>query len=78
MSDSLYDHRYAELRAFLRSTRLAAGLTQMQIADVLGVKQSHVSKLERGENFVDVLMYARWCRACNVAPGPFLEALRLP
>ena len=41
----------------------------------LGVGQSYVSKLERGENFVDVLLYARWCIACGVKPGRTLDAL---
>ncbi len=35
--------------------RVKANLTQTAIAEQLGVGQSYVSKLERGENYVDVL-----------------------
>lgn len=75
MSTSLYHDQYVLLRALLRTTRAKAGLTQTQMAEALGVGQSYVSKLERGENFVDVLLYARWCTACGVKPGRMLDGL---
>lgn len=75
MSASLYHANYDDLRALLRSVRVKAGLTQVQMADALGVGQSYVSKLERGENFVDVLLYARWCQACGTKPGVVLDEL---
>ena len=75
MSISIYHADYAALRALLRKLRLDAGLTQEQMADALGVGQSYVSKLERGENFVDVLLYARWCQVCGVEPGKALDDL---
>ena len=61
MTASLYHPDYDALRNLLRDVRLKAHLTQNQMAEALGVGQSYVSKLERGENFVDVLLYARWC-----------------
>lgn len=75
MSASLYHPNYDDLRALLRAVRVKAGLTQVQMADALGVGQSYVSKLERGENFVDVLLYARWCQACGTKPGKVLDEL---
>lgn len=75
MSASLYHANYDDLRALLRAVRVKAGLTQVQMADALGVGQSYVSKLERGENFVDVLLYARWCQACSTKPGIVLDQL---
>ena len=72
---SLYQKEYAALRAFMRAERVKAGLTQVQMAELLGVGQSYVSKVERGENFVDVMLYAHWCRACRIPPGPMLEVL---
>lgn len=63
----------------MRSVRVKAGLTQVRMAEALGVGvgvgQSYVSKLERGENFVDVLLFARWCSACGVKPGNTLDKL---
>jgi len=75
MSASLYHVDYNDLRVLLRSVRVEAGLTQAQMAEVLGVGQSYVSKLERGENFVDVLLYVRWCQACGIKPGAVLDEL---
>jgi transcriptional regulator with XRE-family HTH domain len=75
MSISLYHADYEGLRAVLRDLRIKAKLTQTDMADALGVGQSYVSKLERGENFLDVLLFARWCTACGVRPGRVLDAL---
>ena len=75
MSASLYHTNYDDLRVLLRAVRVKAGLTQVQMAEALDVGQSYVSKLERGENFVDVLLYARWCQACNIKPGMALDEL---
>lgn len=77
MSASLYHANYDDLRALMRAVRVKAGLTQVQMADALGVGQSYVSKLERGENFVDVLLYARWCQACKIEPGKVLDQMLL-
>lgn len=75
MTASLYHSDYDALRNLLRDVRLKAHLTQNQMAEALGVGQSYISKLERGENFVDVLLYARWCQACGVKPGRTLDKL---
>ena len=75
MSVSLYHQEYEALRALLRDLRVKSGLTQIQMAEILGTGQSYVSKLERGENFVDVLTYARWCNACGAKPGKMLDKL---
>lgn len=75
MPVSLYQAEYRELRKLMRGIRKKAGLTQFQMAEALGVGQSYVSKLERGENFFDVLLYARWCAACGVEAGSKLDEL---
>jgi transcriptional regulator with XRE-family HTH domain len=75
MSVSLYHTEYEALRALLRDMRIKAKLTQTQMADALGVGQSYVSKVERGENFVDVLLFSRWCKACGVKAGRALDKL---
>ena len=75
MSLSIYHADYEALRALLRKLRLDAGLTQAQIANELGLGQSYVSKLERGGNFLDVLLYVRWCQVCGVKSGKALDDL---
>lgn len=55
--------------------RKAAGLTQVQMAERLGVGQSYVSKIERGESYVDVLTFSDWCAACGLNCGLVLDSL---
>lgn len=74
MPASIYHPRYQALRAALVAARKAAGLTQIQMAERLGVGQSYVSKIERGESYVDVLTFVDWCVACELKAGPILEA----
>ena len=76
MAVSLYHAEYEALRNLMRSLRVTAGFTQAQMAEALGVGQSYVSKLERGENFVDVLLFARWCSVCGVKPDIGTEGER--
>ncbi len=75
MPVSLYHAEYEALRALLRDMRLKAKLTQTQMAEALAVGQSYVSKVERGENFVYVLLFSRWCAACGVKAGRALDEL---
>jgi transcriptional regulator with XRE-family HTH domain len=75
MDTSLYHPDYEKLRTALREMRVRARLTQTDMADILGVGQSYVSKLERGENYVDVLLFARWCAACGMKAGRVLDGL---
>jgi transcriptional regulator with XRE-family HTH domain len=71
---SIHHTRYEKLRRHLKALRLQAGLTQKTIAPRLQQEQSYVSKIERGERYVDMLFYLDWCRACKIAP---FEAIKL-
>ena len=64
----LYDQRYAVLRQVLQDLRHHAHLTQEELAKKLGRGQSYVSKIERGERYLDVLEFILWCEACNAVP----------
>ena len=63
---SIHHPRYVALRDHLKALRRNAGLTQIEIADRLKLDQSYVSKIERGERYVDVIFYLDWCTACGV------------
>ncbi|WP_296651300.1 helix-turn-helix domain-containing protein [Paraburkholderia sp.] len=65
----LYAQRYEALRKVLRDTRRKAGLTQVGLAQKLGKGQSYVSKIERGEQYLDVLEFILWCEACGTPSG---------
>jgi transcriptional regulator with XRE-family HTH domain len=73
VSVSVHHPRYQALQDRLVSLRKAAGLTQVQLALRLGVGQSYVSKIERGETYVDVLLYVDWCQVCGEKPGRVLD-----
>ena len=76
---TLYTTEYVSLRALLRAARDKAGLTQVGLAERLGVGQSYISKIERGESFVDVVLFVRWCEACGARPARLLNSmLRTP
>lgn len=55
MEKSIYTAEYQRLCALLRELRQEAGLTQVQVAERLGVPQSFVSKYESGERRLDVV-----------------------
>ncbi|WP_435583201.1 helix-turn-helix domain-containing protein [Amycolatopsis thermoflava] len=55
MEKSIYSAEYQQLCRLLRELRQEAGLTQVQVAERLGVPQSFVSKYEAGERRLDVI-----------------------
>lgn len=75
MPASIYHRNYETLRAAMVAARKAAGLTQVQMAERLQVGQSFVSKMERGDSYVDVMAFLDWCLACGVLPGALLDPI---
>ena len=55
MKDATYRQRYAQFLGRLRQARVEAGLTQVDVAKKLKRPQSFVSKIESGEQRVDVV-----------------------
>ena len=55
--------------------RKQAALSQVQLAERLGLGQSFVSKIERGEAYVELTLFIDWCQACGVKPGVALDHL---
>lgn len=51
---------YQRMLARLRQARLDAGLTQVQVAERLGIRQTVVSKMELGERKIDPVELARF------------------
>lgn len=75
MPTSIYHTRYAKLRVALVTVRKEARLTQVDLAERLGVGQSYVSKVERGETYVDLMMWVEWLVACGKVPGSYLDLI---
>ncbi|BAZ03294.1 helix-turn-helix domain-containing protein (plasmid) [Tolypothrix tenuis PCC 7101] len=55
MGGSIYSVRYRAFLVRLRSARLEANLTQVEVAQKLNQPQSYVSRCESGERRVDVV-----------------------
>ncbi len=72
---SIHHPRYVALRQHLKKLRKDANLTQVDLAAKLGDEQSYISKIERGERYVDLLLYVDWCRACGVEPNVGMQWL---
>lgn len=49
----------------LRELRRAAGLTQAELAERLGLDRTTITRAERGERRVDMALLARWASVCG-------------
>jgi transcriptional regulator with XRE-family HTH domain len=61
------------LGALLRELRVAAGLTQPEVATRLRRPQSFVSKYERAERKLDLIEMGEVCEALRVKPAELMR-----
>jgi len=73
---SVHHPRYQLLRADMVTMRKSAGLSQTQLAQALSVGQSYVSKIERGDMYVELLLFIDWCTACGTTPEAVISKLK--
>lgn len=64
---------YENFRRAVTQARLAAGLTQQEIASRLAKPQSFVSKYESGERRLDVVEFILVCNAIGVSPESIIH-----
>lgn len=55
MEKSIYTEEYHTLLRLLREARERAGMTQVELAGILGQSQSFVSKVESGDRRLDLV-----------------------
>ena len=72
---SVHDLRYSAIRSILKRIRTEADLTQVDMAKALKVGQSFVSKIERGEAYIDLLFFIAWCQASKREPQEVLAEI---
>lgn len=75
MTKSVSTEEYVRLRRLLTTARKTAGLTQSQVADLLGRPQSFVSKYECGERRLDVIEFLEVARILKLEPESLLRTL---
>ena len=73
MKKTIYTREYAAVLRLLSSQRRKAGVTQIDLASKLGLTQSQVSKIERGENRLDIVQLRDICRVLGVTLVEFVR-----
>jgi transcriptional regulator with XRE-family HTH domain len=59
----------------VRKARLAAGLTQEELASKARVSREYVNYIERGKRQPTVAIFVRLCKAMRVHPPDLLERI---
>ena len=77
MTKSIFSDKYGRFREYLVGARKKAGLTQIQLAELLSRPQSYVSKYERGERRLDVIEFFDVAYAIGIDPYAFLQSLEI-
>lgn len=75
MQKSIHSADYQHFLEELRGVRERAGVTQEQLAALLGEHQTLVSKAERGVRRLDVVELRQWLRALGVGLVEFTTTL---
>lgn len=75
MQKSIHSADYQHFLTELRTAREEAGVTQEQLASILGEHQAFVSKVERGVRRMDVIELFHWLKALGIPLAGFAESL---
>lgn len=62
----------------MKDVRKSSGLTQVELAKRLHMEQSNLSKIERGERYVDTLLFVDYCHACGASPAEVIALIDAP
>ena len=75
MKKTIHSKQSAKLCALLSEARKKAGLTQQQLAEMLGRPQSFVAKYELGERRVDVIEFLAIAKILKADPTSIIKTL---
>ena len=78
MVDKHRTPKQRRLQSILRDVRKEAGLTQFELAEMLGKPQRYVSKYESGERRVDLPEIEIICQAVGVELTDFVRRYQQP
>lgn len=59
---------------FIREGRLKKDLYQQELADMLGISQSYVSKFEQGERDIDLALAMKICEILDLDMKKFVDS----
>lgn len=75
MRRSIHSTPYVVLREHLTAARIAAPLTQEELAAKLGRPQSYVAKYETGDRRLDVVEFLEVCASIGIDPASVIDAV---
>jgi transcriptional regulator with XRE-family HTH domain len=75
MDKTIYSREYAVVLRLLRAAREKAGITQVKLAEKLGLTQSFVSKIERGDRRLDIVQLRTVCQVFGLSLLEFVKQL---
>lgn len=75
LDKTIFSSEYQQVVELLREHRAKAGLTQVELAALLGVTQSFVSKLERGERVLEIIQLRFICQTLGTTLPKFTNTL---
>ncbi len=75
MTKSIFLQPYTVLTQQLIAARMAAGLTQVELAKRMGKPQSFISKYENAERRLDVVEFMLVCRALDADPARIVKVI---
>ena len=67
MDKSIHSHLYHQIIGRLRSKRESKNVTQVQLAEMLGVKQTFISKIETCDRRLDLIELRQICQVLNIS-----------
>lgn len=73
MRHSTHTREYQSFLRLLKELREDADVTQVELAKLLGISQSHLSKLERGELRIDVVQLRKICSVLGSSLPVFVK-----
>ena len=76
MPNPVHDPKYVLFRTMLTEARLAKGMLQSDVAELLGKNQSFVSKYERGERRLDLPEFLEVADALGINVADFVKKYR--
>jgi len=73
MTKAIYSKEHRYIVSKLKKARQEAGLSQTEVAKLLGKTQSHVSKVEAGQRRIDIIALKEFARIYKKSINDFLE-----
>jgi transcriptional regulator with XRE-family HTH domain len=76
MTRSTHNPAYVVFLSLLRSERKAKGVSQVQLAETLGNRQTFISKIENGERRLDVVELLEYLEGVGADASDFVTRLK--